>query len=54
MRNLKGDDRMSLWVRIKKAWQDFLEKMAKDNEKAFGNGRLDCCQLNSKQKEKAR
>ncbi len=37
MRNLKGDDRMSFWARIKKAWQDFLEKMAKDNEKKQDN-----------------
>lgn len=32
--------------RLKKAINDFLEKLAKENEKAFGKGVPDCCQLN--------
>jgi hypothetical protein len=32
--------------RIKKKLRTYLEKMAKENEKAFGNSKLDCCQLN--------
>ena len=26
--------------------KDWLERLAKENEKSFGNGRLDCCDLN--------
>jgi len=36
--------------RIKKMLKEYLEKMAKENEKAFGNSRLDCCQLNNGKK----
>jgi hypothetical protein len=43
-----GDNNMSIWKRIKNKLNEFLEKMARDNEKAFGNGKLDCCQLNNK------
>lgn len=43
---------MTLWKRFKKAINDFLEKMAKENEKNLGNGKLDCCQLNTKDKQK--
>ena len=25
---------------------DWLERLAKENEKSFGTGRLDCCDLN--------
>lgn len=25
---------------------NWLDKLAKENEKSFGNGRLDCCDLN--------
>jgi len=31
---------------IKKAIKIFLEKLAKENEKTFGQGILDCCRLN--------
>ncbi|MEL7647621.1 MAG: LDCC motif putative metal-binding protein [Sedimentibacter sp.] len=26
--------------------KDWLDRLAKENEKSFGNGRLDCCDLN--------
>lgn len=45
---------MTFWARIKKRFNDFLEKMAKENEKAFGGEKLDCCQLNNKQSNRAR
>jgi len=32
--------------RIRKAINNFLERLAKENEKSFGKGTLDCCQLN--------
>lgn len=32
--------------RIKRAVNKFLEKLARENEKSFGKGTLDCCQLN--------
>lgn len=35
---------------LKKAINNFLEKLAKENEKSFGKGSLDCCQLNSQAK----
>ena len=28
----------------------FLEQMAQENERAFGKGKLDCCNLNKDQK----
>lgn len=31
---------------IKKAISVFLERLAKENEKAFGKAPLDCCRLN--------
>ncbi|NLE24029.1 MAG: hypothetical protein GX625_01600 [Clostridiaceae bacterium] len=43
---------MAFWDRIKKAFKDYLENMAKENEKAFGNSKLDCCQLNNKKRVK--
>jgi hypothetical protein len=32
--------------RLKKAINNFLERLAKENEKSFGKDSLDCCQLN--------
>lgn len=37
---------MIVLKRIKRAIINFLRKMAKENEKNFGKGTLDCCQLN--------
>lgn len=39
-------ERWFMFKRLKKAINDFLEKLAKENEKSFGKGTLDCCQLN--------
>lgn len=39
------------WKRFKKAISDLLENMAKENEKTFGSGRLDCCQINNDKNE---
>lgn len=33
---------------FKKSITYFLEKLAKENEKSFGNETLDCCELNKK------
>jgi hypothetical protein len=37
---------MSLFKRIKAAWNRYLENLAEENKKSFGSGKLDCCQLN--------
>jgi hypothetical protein len=37
---------MGLWKRMKKAVNRFLEDLAKENKESFGEGKLDCCQLN--------
>lgn len=37
---------LNFWKRFKKAINEFLERLAKENEKEFGHGRLECCQLN--------
>lgn len=42
---------MSLWNRMKVAWNKYLENLAEENKKSFGNGRLDCCQLNKQNKK---
>ena len=34
--------------KLKKAINRFLERLAKENEKSFGKGSFDCCQLNRK------
>lgn len=39
---------MGLWTRIKKAFQNYLNTLAEDNKKTFGEGKLDCCNLNKK------
>jgi hypothetical protein len=31
---------------IKKRWNEFIERLARENEKALGEKRLDCCNLN--------
>lgn len=38
--------------RLKKAMIDFLERLAKENEKSFGKGTIDCCQLNRQNSNK--
>jgi len=42
---------MILWERIKKKIRRALEKMARENEQAFGRKRMDCCQLNKSGKQ---
>jgi hypothetical protein len=52
VRSKNGGSDMSIWKRIKKSINHYLESMAEENKKSFGNGRLDCCQLNKKQDHK--
>ncbi|MCK5157227.1 MAG: hypothetical protein KAQ69_12430 [Spirochaetales bacterium] len=35
---------------LKKKWNAYLERLTKANEKSFGSGSLDCCDLNSNKK----
>lgn len=37
---------MSLWKRIKEAVNRYLERMARENQEMFGDGRPDCCSMN--------
>jgi hypothetical protein len=37
-----------LLKKIKKAYNVFLKNLAQENVKAFGNGKLDCCELSKK------
>lgn len=39
---------MSILKKIKEAYNHFLENLAKENQKAFGEGKLDCCDLKKK------
>ena len=37
-----------MFTKLKKAWQEFLARMSKENEEQFGSKRMDCCDLNKK------
>jgi len=37
---------------IKRVINNFIEKLTKENEKFFGKGTLDCCQLNQQSSSK--
>lgn len=37
---------MNLWQRIKQAFMKYLADLEKENQKAFGSGAPDCCNLN--------
>ncbi len=37
---------MKLWKNLKKAFQNYLDRMAKSNQQLFGNSTPDCCKLN--------
>jgi len=38
--------------KFKTAIKNYLERMAEENKKNFGNTRLDCCSINKKKKNK--
>ncbi len=35
-----------MFRKIKQSWNAFILRLAKENEKQFGNKRADCCDLN--------
>jgi hypothetical protein len=37
---------MTVFKRLKTALNRFFDSLAKENEKSFGTGKLDCCQMN--------
>lgn len=39
---------MTIWKRIKDAFNRYLERLGKENQEMFGNERPDCCTLNRK------
>jgi hypothetical protein len=41
-----GGDSMSVWKRIKPATINYPAETEKSNQKMFGSGRPDCCNLN--------
>jgi hypothetical protein len=43
---------MKIWRKLKNSFNRFLENLAEENKKSFGNDKLDCCQLNRNQKLK--
>lgn len=45
---------MTLWKRIKKAFNNYLEQLSAENKKMFGDGRPDCCKLNEQTKNQKR
>ena len=38
----------SILKKIKEGYMRFLQNLAKENQKTFGDGKLDCCDLNKK------
>lgn len=40
-----GNEGVKMANKLKKLIDDFLKKLAKENEKSFGSERLDCCKL---------
>jgi len=48
LREVKGENIImpSIWKKVKRAINDFLVKLAQENQKSYGSGRLDCCNLN--------
>ncbi len=42
---------MSLFKNIKQSWNDFLDRLAKNNQKNYGSGVPDCCKLNKAQND---
>lgn len=40
---------MSIWKRLKNAFNRYLERLGKEKQEMFGSGRPDCCSLNRKQ-----
>lgn len=38
--------------KIKKSWNAFLVRLAKENQEQFGSKRADCCDLNKPRNEK--
>ncbi|HWT27783.1 MAG TPA: LDCC motif putative metal-binding protein [Mobilitalea sp.] len=43
---------MSIWKKIKRAVGRYLDNLAEENKKTFGEGKLDCCNLNNKNQKK--
>lgn len=43
-----------MFKRIKEAFNRFLEDLAKENQKSFGTGKMDCCNLNRSNNEEKR
>ncbi len=38
-----------MFAKLKKSWQEFLVRMAKENQEQYGSKRMDCCDLNKKE-----
>lgn len=42
---------MKIFDKIKKSYNNYINKLAKINEEEFGKGGLDCCELNETKKD---
>ena len=40
---------MKIFKSIKNRWEKFLENLATENKKSFGNEKLDCCSMNKRE-----
>lgn len=40
----------NFFKRLKEKWNAYLKRLAESNQKFYGNGRLDCCDLNKQDK----
>ncbi len=45
---------MNLWKRIKKSFQEYLNRLGKENQNLFGDSKPDCCSLNRKSNEESK
>lgn len=39
---------MKIFESIKNRWEKFLNNLAEENKKSFGNEKLDCCSMNKR------
>lgn len=42
---------INIFSKIKTKWSNYLENLAKANEKSFGSQRLNCCDLHKEKNE---
>jgi len=43
---------MKIFESIKNRWEKFLNNLAEENKKSFGNEKLDCCSMNKNEQKR--